>query len=169
MHYQLDYQYNISTLSHKQQILKTMMNRSNNILCMYTGIILVAFLAIWLGMPHRQLDWNGEILPMAHEKMNLSTQTDTPLEDMIIVLTGSTSGIGLALTKTLVKLGAIVVALGRSETKLQALQESLPINVEPIVADFNDLDSVTRACDLIQERFQRIDVLINNAFIRKPS
>jgi NAD(P)-dependent dehydrogenase (short-subunit alcohol dehydrogenase family) len=130
---------------------------------MYTGIILVAFLAIWLGMPHRQLDWNGEILPMAHEKMNLSTQTNTPLEDMIVVLTGSTSGIGLALTKTLVKLGAIVVALGRSETKLQAVQESLPINVEPIVADFNDLDSVTRACDLIQERFQRIDVLINNA------
>ena len=85
---------------------------------LYTSIILVAFLAIWLGMPQKQLDWNGEILPMAHEKMNLSTPTDTPLEDMIVVLTGSTSGIGLALTKTLVKLGATVVALGRSASKI---------------------------------------------------
>jgi len=129
---------------------------------LYTSIILVAFLAIWLGMPHRELDWQGEILPLAHEKMGLTTTTNTPLEGMIVVLTGSTSGIGLALTKALSKVGATVVALGRSQSKLSALEKEVK-NVEPIVADLNDLESVAKAANTIQERFHHIDVLVNNA------
>lgn len=129
---------------------------------LYASVLLVGFLAVWLGMPHRQLDWAGVILPLAHEKMNFTTPTETPLEGMIVVLTGSTSGIGLALTKTLSKLGATVVAIGRSQSKLAALEQKVK-NVEAIVADLNDLQSVSKAANTIQKRFHHIDVLINNA------
>lgn len=124
---------------------------------LYTSIVLVACVAMLLGIPQpHQLDW----LPMAQEKMGHSSET--PLDGIIVVLTGSTSGIGLALTKALVKLGASVVALGRSQSKLSQLEHDVK-NVEPIVADFNDLQSVSRAADVIRERFHHVDILINNA------
>lgn len=131
-------------------------------LLLYTSVVVVAFLAIWLGMPHRELDWEGDILPLAQEKMGLSPPTETPLEGMIVVLTGATSGIGLALTKALSNLGATVVALGRSPSKLNKLEQQVKA-VETIVADLNDLESVSKAAKTIQERFHHIDVLINNA------
>ena len=129
---------------------------------LYMSILLVAFLAIWLAIPPRELDWQDDIVPLAHQKMGLTTTTETPLEGMIVVLTGATSGIGLALTKTLAKLGATVIAIGRSQTKLAKLEQQVK-GVEAIVADLNDLQSVAKAANDIQERFQRIDTLICNA------
>lgn len=124
---------------------------------LYTSIAFVACVAMLLGIPQpQQLDW----LPMAQESMGHSSET--PLDGIIIVLTGSTSGIGLALTKSLVKLGASVVALGRSQSKLSQLEHDVK-NVEPILADLNDLQSVSSAADVIRERFHHVDILINNA------
>jgi NAD(P)-dependent dehydrogenase (short-subunit alcohol dehydrogenase family) len=124
--------------------------------------VVVAFVAVWLGIPHRQLDWQGDVLPMAHKKMGLTSPTDTPLAGIVVVITGSTSGIGLALTESIAKLGATVVAIGRSKSKLTQLQHDVE-GVIPIVADLNDLQSVAKAADEIREKFDHIDILINNA------
>jgi short chain dehydrogenase len=130
---------------------------TKSLLYTMTSIVLVACIAILLGLPQPdQLDW----LPMAQKKMGHNSET--PLDGIIIVLTGSTSGIGLALTKALVKLGASVVALGRSKSKLSQLEHYVK-NVEPILADLNDLQSLSNAANVIRERFHHVDILINNA------
>jgi NAD(P)-dependent dehydrogenase (short-subunit alcohol dehydrogenase family) len=122
----------------------------------------VAFVAVWMGIPHRQLDWQKDVLLMAHKKMGLTSPTDTPLEGLVVVITGSTSGIGLALTESLAKLGATVVAVGRSKSKLTQLEHDVK-GVVPIVADLNDLQSVAKAADEIREKLDYVDILINNA------
>jgi NAD(P)-dependent dehydrogenase (short-subunit alcohol dehydrogenase family) len=122
----------------------------------------VAFVAVWMGIPQRQLDWQGDILLMANKKMGLSSPTDTPLEGLVVVITGTTSGIGLALTESLAKLGATVVAIGRSKSKLTQLANDVK-GVVPIVADLNDLQSIAKAADEIQDKFVYVDILINNA------
>jgi NAD(P)-dependent dehydrogenase (short-subunit alcohol dehydrogenase family) len=82
-------------------------------------------------------------------------EAPAPLSDTIVVLTGATSGIGLALTRALSKMGAQVVALGRSSSKLAKLQEALP-SVQTVKVDLSDLESVLQAADqLIAALFLR--------------
>jgi NAD(P)-dependent dehydrogenase (short-subunit alcohol dehydrogenase family) len=128
----------------------------------YASVVLVACVAMFLRIQQPQLYWQEDILPMAQEKMGHISET--PLDGVIVVLTGSTSGIGLALTRALVKLGASVVALGRSQSKLTQLEHDVK-NVEPILMDLNDLESVSSAADVIRARFHHVDILINNAGI----
>ena len=90
---------------------------------------------------------------------------DQPLRGMHIVVTGATSGIGLGLTRKLCLLGATVVAMGRSSSKLQELQQECPHNIETVLADFSDLDSIAAASQHMIERYDRLDVLVNNAGI----
>lgn len=88
---------------------------------------------------------------------------------MTIVVTGATSGIGAALTRQLVDLGATVVALGRSAERLQELvvdDNSKSTGrgvVVPVRADFADLEQVARASDRIRESFPRVDMVVANA------
>jgi NAD(P)-dependent dehydrogenase (short-subunit alcohol dehydrogenase family) len=121
----------------------------------------VALVGIILAVPHRELDWDGVIIPMAQRYADDSNETAAPLSDTIVVVTGATSGIGLALTRTLSKMGAQVVALGRSSSKLAALQEEIP-SVQIVKFDLSDLDSVSQAADQLVKSFPRIDLLINN-------
>jgi NAD(P)-dependent dehydrogenase (short-subunit alcohol dehydrogenase family) len=123
--------------------------------------VAVALVGMILAVPHRELDWDGVILPMAQRYANDSNETPAPLSDTIVVVTGATSGIGLALTRALSKMGAQVVALGRSSSKLADLQEELP-SVQTVKIDLSDLESVSQAADQLIASFPRIDILINN-------
>eukprot|EP00591_Stephanopyxis_turris_P000673 CAMPEP_0195511052 /NCGR_PEP_ID=MMETSP0794_2-20130614/3506_1 /TAXON_ID=515487 /ORGANISM="Stephanopyxis turris, Strain CCMP 815" /LENGTH=368 /DNA_ID=CAMNT_0040638589 /DNA_START=161 /DNA_END=1267 /DNA_ORIENTATION=- len=115
------------------------------------------------------MDWENDIYPLAHKFMGLPTTSSsltTPLKDAVVVVTGATSGIGLSLTQTLIKMGATVIAIGRSQTKLSKLQEETkqePGVVVPFLANLNDLSSVAKTSDDIRKKFKRIDVLVNNA------
>lgn len=125
------------------------------------AVFLVAAVAIILGYPERSLDWDEIVLPKAKEYSGLDT--DRPLANRTVVVTGATSGIGLGITRLFSsKLGATVVAIGRSRTKLEALKAELP-NVIPVVADLSDLSSVARAADEIIQMENGVDILINNA------
>ena len=99
-----------------------------------------------------------------------SIAAGNPLDGVHIALTGATSGIGLGLARYLHGLGATIIAIGRSASKLHALQNSLDGDadntnrrVESFVADLTDLSSVARAADEIAARFDSISYLINNA------
>jgi hypothetical protein len=123
--------------------------------------VAVALVGIILAVPHRELDWDGVIIPMAQRYADVSNESPKPLSDTIVVVTGATSGIGLALTRALSKMGAQVVGLGRSSSKLASLQEELP-SVQTVKVDLSDLDSVSQAADQLIASFPRIDILINN-------
>ncbi|GAX24552.1 hypothetical protein FisN_4Hh071 [Fistulifera solaris] len=126
-------------------------------------VTLVVVLAALAAVPHRELDWKGTVIPLAHKYYDLKdTTNDEPLQGKIVVVTGCTSGIGLSMTKALSKLGATVVGIGRSSTKLNQLKEEVS-TVQPFVADFTDLASVAKAADEILSKYDHIDILINNA------
>ncbi len=58
----------------------------------------------------------------------------------VIVVTGSSRGIGLAVAKHLLQAAHKVVLVSRSETELKALQSQYPSQVEYLAADLMDFD-----------------------------
>ena len=142
------------------------------------SIILAAAVAALLSMPSPDLEWQTVVLPSAVEYMEKFMGVEfeengtsavlldhLPLQGMIIAVTGATSGIGLGLTRKLSLLGATVVAIGRSAQKVKQLQEELPDNVETVLADFSDLDSIAEASKYMVEHYDHLDTLVNNAGI----
>lgn len=85
-----------------------------------------------------------------------------------MLVTGATSGLGLVAAQQLAKCGASVVLLGRDEAKTQAVRDRIAEatgndDVTFVVADMGDLDAVRRVAAEINERFDRLDVLVHNA------
>ena len=85
-----------------------------------------------------------------------------------IVLTGATSGIGQLAAIELATRGAHLVLTARDEVKAAAtcarLRAAVPgVRVDVHYADFSRLESVTALGSEIASRYERIDVLINNA------
>lgn len=90
------------------------------------------------------------------------------LDNRTIVLTGPTSGLGLATARTLASTGAHLVLVARNREKCERiateLRETYPAcAVDVFVAEMGDLESVAAASHLLRERFPRIDVLVHNA------
>lgn len=84
------------------------------------------------------------------------------IKDKVIVLTGASSGIGLATAKHLASQGAKLVLASRDSDKLQALTKSLPGSI-PVPTDVTKSDEAKRLIDTTIEKFNRIDILINCA------
>mmetsp|Transcript_3833 Transcript_3833/g.4421 ORF Transcript_3833/g.4421 Transcript_3833/m.4421 type:complete len:387 (+) Transcript_3833:134-1294(+) len=101
--------------------------------------------------------------------LNLNTVKTNPLNNVVVVITGGTSGLGLSVTKTLHSLGATMVVIGRSPKKLSWLQSELDGDnnskprIVPIQANLNDLRSVSAAANEIIANNPHIHFLINNA------
>lgn len=72
------------------------------------------------------------------------------------LVTGASSGVGAAATRTLSAAGLKVIALARREDRLAALAEET--GCEPLVLDLKDTDAVYGAL-----KGRQIDVLVNNA------
>jgi len=97
------------------------------------------------------------------------------MDSKICLVTGATSGIGLATATGLAALGAKVVLTGRNPSKaqqtLQAIRQTTGNDkVHALMADFADLAQVRTLAAAFQQRFERLDVLINNAgafFLRR--
>lgn len=78
-----------------------------------------------------------------------------------ILITGASDGIGAESARALADKGATVLVSGRSGDKLRPIAEA--VGTEPLVADFSRLDDVRRLADQVNERVDKIDVLLNNA------
>jgi len=86
----------------------------------------------------------------------------------ITAITGTTTGTGYVCARELAKLGATVLLLNRASSRadssLQQLKEEVPGGVfDAIVCDLQDLQSVRAAVELITSKYDRLDVLCNNA------
>lgn len=91
-----------------------------------------------------------------------------PLHEQVIVITGGSSGIGLACAKHACSKGASVVITSNNETELQEAKDSLSrdgYNIESITADVSDYEAVSRVADFTLEKFGHFDTWINNAGI----
>lgn len=87
------------------------------------------------------------------------------LTNRTIVVTGATSGIGLALTNKLSSRGNRVVAVGRSAEKLEALERNVK-NIMPFRCNLTSKGEVITLSQYIATLDQPATVLINNAAIQ---
>jgi NAD(P)-dependent dehydrogenase (short-subunit alcohol dehydrogenase family) len=85
------------------------------------------------------------------------------LENKVAIVTGGTSGIGLATAKAFADEGATVFITGRREAELQAAVKSIGGNTFAVKADSSRLADLDRLYDTVRDRAGRIDVLFVNA------
>ncbi len=97
------------------------------------------------------------------------TQEDMPdLTGKIAVVTGANSGLGFESTKALAQKGATVVMAVRNvdkgETaKANILQENSLAKLDVMQADMGDLSSVKAFAEAFKAKYDRLDILLNNA------
>ncbi|NRP21771.1 putative oxidoreductase [Ensifer adhaerens] len=86
------------------------------------------------------------------------------LEEKVILITGSSSGIGLATAKAAVAKGAKVILHGSSVTKLEAASAQLG-GAPYIRGDLATADAAEKIAEEAIAVYGRLDVLVNNAAI----
>ncbi len=85
-----------------------------------------------------------------------------------MMVTGATGGIGLEASVQLARTGARVVLVGRDSAKLDAARADVQgrgnsDNVDTLLCDFASQASVRALAKTVLERYDRLDVLVNNA------
>ena len=85
------------------------------------------------------------------------------LEGKVAVITGGSSGIGLATAKRFVEEGAHVVITGRRETELKAAAGFIKGDVMGVVGDVSRLEDLDRLYAVVKEKHGHIDILFANA------
>jgi 3-oxoacyl-[acyl-carrier protein] reductase len=93
-----------------------------------------------------------------------------PLAGKVVLVTGGTRGIGLAVARSLADDGASVVVSGRDPARLESAAkelEALGASALAVVADAAKREDADRLVEAAKERFGRIDVLVNNAGITR--
>lgn len=83
---------------------------------------------------------------------------------MRVLVTGGTSGLGLAMASALAAAGHLVALTGRSGSLARSVAEGLP-GATGIELDVRDESSVRRAVDEAWSRLGGVDMLVNNAGI----
>src|SRR3954452_6107173 len=86
-----------------------------------------------------------------------------PLGGRLFVVTGATSGLGLATTRALAAHGARVVLAVRDEQKGRRIADEDPAALLVRRVDLSDFGSVRAFAAGLHDEFGGIDVLINNA------
>lgn len=81
------------------------------------------------------------------------------LQDKVCVITGGSQGLGKAMAELFAKEGAKVVACSRNSTEYEN------VNIQWHELDITDGKSCERLANDIQEKYGKIDVLVNNAGI----
>jgi len=89
------------------------------------------------------------------------------LEGKTALITGGTSGIGLATAKLFQNQGARVIVTGRSPKTIESAQSELGDGVRVIQSDAGDPSAISDLFDTIAREHDRINVLFINAGIAK--
>ena len=113
------------------------------------------------------MKYTKEDLAFLKNKRARQHTTDAMMTGKRCVISGATSGVGLAAARRLAQGGADLVLVARSREKAEAVKAELtaayPVRVDFVLADFTRLADVRSAADRIRERYPVIDVLINSA------
>jgi NAD(P)-dependent dehydrogenase (short-subunit alcohol dehydrogenase family) len=89
----------------------------------------------------------------------------------VCLVTGGTSGIGLAIAKGFAQAGATVIAGSTNPDKVAAAKKELGPSHDAVQLNVSDEASVKAAVDHVRSRFGRIDAAVNAAGVikRQPS
>jgi NAD(P)-dependent dehydrogenase (short-subunit alcohol dehydrogenase family) len=93
---------------------------------------------------------------------------DKPLADHVTLVTGASRGIGYALALALARAGAHVVAVARTVGGLEELDDVVRAagsTATLVPLDMRDYPGIYRLAKALNERHQRLDVLVGNAAI----
>jgi NAD(P)-dependent dehydrogenase (short-subunit alcohol dehydrogenase family) len=85
------------------------------------------------------------------------------LDGKVAVVTGGSSGIGLATAKRFAAEGAHVFVTGRRKKELDAAVASIGANATGVVGDVANLADLDRLYAAVKQRFDRVDVVFANA------
>ena len=89
------------------------------------------------------------------------------LDEKIALITGGTSGIGLATAKQFVNEGAYVFIMGRREPELAAAVKEIGRNVSGVQGDVSNLADLDRLFGQIRKENRKLDVVFANAGVAK--
>lgn len=95
------------------------------------------------------------------------------VQDKVTLVSGASRGIGKALAAGFATRGAKVIITGRNEETLAATAKEISVdgNVEPLVCDVANVDSIAAAVEHVDRTYGRIDTLVSVAGvnIRQPA
>ena len=94
------------------------------------------------------------------------------MDNKIFVVTGATSGIGKALIEDLAKTGQAIVVVARDADRGSAVLNEITSatqnpNLDLQLCDLSVLSSVRNLAQILNSKYQKINVLINNASVYK--
>jgi len=87
------------------------------------------------------------------------------LENKVAVITGGTSGMGLATARRFVAEGAHVFIMGRRRKELDAAVKGIGTNITGVQGDIGTLGDLDRLYETVKAKEGRIDILFANAGI----
>lgn len=90
------------------------------------------------------------------------------MKNKIILITGSTDGIGKITATSLAKQGHTVIVHGRNRSKAERVCKEIKAEtgnnkIDYIIADLLSLTDIKRMADEFKNKYEQLDVLINNA------
>jgi len=96
------------------------------------------------------------------------------LAGRVVLVTGATSGLGLAASEVLARCGATVILLGRDAGKTERVRAALAERtgserLHALVADMGDMDAVRAAAASVLASHDALHVLIHNAGALSPT
>ncbi len=104
---------------------------------------------------------------MQNQQYKTAMLKEDSLKDKVIVITGGGTGLGKAMGKYFVELGADLVIASRKMDVLEATAKELSEvsggNVIPVQCDVTDYSSVENLLKTSVNKFGKVDVLLNNA------
>lgn len=85
------------------------------------------------------------------------------LENKVAVITGGSSGIGLATAKRFVAEGAYVFITGRRQSQLDEAVKEIGSNVTAVQGDISNLDDIDHLYSVIAKEKDKLDIIVASA------
>ena len=107
----------------------------------------------------KQQKWDSE---------NVSDQ-----KGIVVIVTGSSSGLGYETAKVLANKNATVIVAVRNEVKGNAAVKKIKVenpnaDIQVMLVDLANLESVRKFAENFKKKLKRLDLLINNAGVMTP-